>query len=653
MHCKTRSAAFYLILLLVLVATACGTNPPIGTHQKIVIISLDGMADWIFDYLLQQGRLPNIQKVLSHGVAADAAYTTFPALTAVGHASIWTGTDPSHNGIHSNNIIAAPYNNKTVLDQISGFDSTGLQAEPIWVTVARQGKKAVVVQATQSQPFEDFFGKSARFPAPKENLLIFDGYGGVILPADVIKAENGLKPAEGWINLPESVGDARSFSREIGDDTLHFLFFDDPVDPVNGLDTLWICSSEDAQTKLAALKPLPPDPDSAEAFSPPIDLTVNGSQLEVYFRLFSLDPQGNDFTLFSSQAHQYRSSDPVEEKRMNQQSGGFVGNVASRLYGQGFLGPMINDGGDGTAERALLETVHQSVNHFEAAMKFALKNYNFDLLIGYLPFPDELNHAWLGYVAGPDGGFDKPIGEKIKPFLFKSYQLVDEYVGTVLDNLPENTLLFVVSDHGFVSVDKWFFPNVAMKKAGLLFTDDNDMIDLTKTKAVYYPYGDDMFFVNTTEFKDGIVPIERKNEILAEVEQALLAVKDEQGNRIVEKVIYPSKEKELGMDGPYAGHLYIELAPEYCENADPLGDVLYSCMPAPVGKHFGDPRRRLMNSIFLVGKKTGAIDAKLRLVRSIDIAPAISSLLGIEPPKQASGKSLTNLVQAIEEASSK
>lgn len=641
-----RRILIFCFALFCLAAIAYVLAVPASPTPRIVIISLDGMADWLLDDLLAAGEMPNIRRVLEHGFAADHAVTTFPAKTAVAHAVLWTGTDPSRTGVHANSAVPAPWSEHTLLETERGFSAAVLQAEPIWASAARQGKRAVVVQATQNYPFTYYLGENARFPSPAANLRMYNGYDPRPLPAEVLNEEVGLESADRFANLPSGGEEALFFERSVGETPLIFLFLDDPADPVIGLDTLRICSNYDAASVIAELKPLPPDGESTDAFAM-VPVVLEGQHSRAWFRLFALTPDGSSFRLFRSQVHHFHCTDPQEEEPMLVASGGFVGNAGWNLLDRGALGPTLFAGGDGSAERAFAECLRLSTERFAAAMRAAMVKPDWDLLIGYIPYPDDANHQWLGYVAPPVGDPESPRGKAIWPHLLSVYRAVDTYVGTVYDALPDDGLLIIVSDHGYTSFDRLFLPNVLLRQAGLLMLDENGEVDLSRTKAMYYAGGGDFIFINDGRFKGGIVPAADVPAVKAAVIAALSRVTDDNGTPLVSRFIDPASEKDLEMNGPYAGDLYLSLAPGYYAHDDARGDAPVSEKRDPAGNHFGDPRVRQMHSIFLMGGRGRAIDSEIDEMRAIDVAPTIAAMLGIQPPRQATGKHRGEIVEAV------
>src|SRR4051794_25595156 len=145
--------------------------------RRVVLVSLDGAADWMVDRWLEQGKAPAFAQLAKDGASAEASISTLPTLTGVAHASIWTGAPPAVTGVSGNAVLLAPSGDHAITEVESGYESTPRHAEPIWETVARAGRRALVLQATGAFPF----------PAPPvDGVRLFDVYGARLSPAQLM-----------------------------------------------------------------------------------------------------------------------------------------------------------------------------------------------------------------------------------------------------------------------------------------------------------------------------------------------------------------------------------------------------------------------------------------------------------------------------------
>lgn len=166
---------------------------------RAIVLSWDGALPAQVRDLLDRGKLPNLARLIEGGAFADAVITAFPSKTAAGHASLWTGAPARITGISGNGIPRTPRSQFTILDTASGFDSTSLRAEPLWMAAARGGRRAVIVQATQGWPFEPYTRDGPFGQGQADRLTLFEGYAGILGREGVVTAQDPpTRAADGW-----------------------------------------------------------------------------------------------------------------------------------------------------------------------------------------------------------------------------------------------------------------------------------------------------------------------------------------------------------------------------------------------------------------------------------------------------------------------
>jgi hypothetical protein len=601
-------------------------------QNRAVLVSLDGAGALLLDDAVARGLMPNLARLREAGATARGVVTSLPAKTAAAHATLFTGSWPDRHGITGNNV---PRPGRSVLDSTYGFRSDALRAEPIWVTAARQGLDVTTISAAQSYPFSPcleerrFGGNYAR------NLTLLDGYQGYEVPEAVYGAGDlKTSPASGWSGKLAMAGPAREFRIRVGSSTLEGLLYDDPSDPVSGFDTLLLSPTKDFGTGIR-LKPRSVAP-GTEGFAV-LNVTTPGGEVQVHFRLFALSPDGSRVLLYRSQAGVLNCSRTPIAASAARAVGGFTGNGASHLYETGALGPPLWRGGDGTAEERYLETVRLVARQFGRLLEFGAQQTRWDLLIAYLPYPDEALHTWLGYLDPSLTGHDPALAARLHPYLDRVLRVTDDYLGEVRARAGPDTVIAVAADHGMIAVNHRVCLNAALAKAGLLATQPDGSIDLSRTRAVYSPWNAGYFLINRVSRKGGIVDPETEGEVLRALRATLRDLKDpETGTPLVTEILDPGEQPGLG--GPQGGDLYFNLAPGYYPSERSRGVVVRKV--PPVGEHLLDPRRgEMLASLTLAGPGV-ATGVDLGLVREIDVAPTLSALLGIDPPANAAGSVL-------------
>lgn len=605
-----------------------------GPAPRAIVLAWDGAASIHVKELLAEGKLPHLARLIAGGAFAPAVVSVSPPKTAPGFASLWTGAPPRINGISGNAVPATPRNSFTILDSVSGFSSTALQAEPLWMAAARSGKRVVVLQATQGYPFEPYI-RGRRFGAPQpDRLFLFEGYAGLSGSDGVVTAtEAPPVRAAGWVNLPPSARPPLEFSFAIAGARLFGLLIDDPRDDSDGYDTLLIAGSRDGASPAAELKAREPDGTLAH-WSGAVELP-GASGLAVRLRLFALRADGGDFLLYFTRPARDLGSRPDLAKALRRAAGPFAGDGAGNRYARGELGPTLVRGGDGTAERRYLETLRLTVERTRAAAEWALESLPWDLLLLYVPLPDQAEHLWRGYIAAAP---QRTL--KLRGFLEETYRICDQLLGDLLRLRPPGSLIALVSDHGMEAVTKKVVVNEALRRAGLLVLDHRGRVDLARTRALYPTGNSGYILINGVDRKAGIVQPGERAEVVERVRNALRAL-TENGEPVVTGVIDEELEGErLGIGRESGGDLYLELKPGY-DFSPRLQAKAPVAARAPAGMHSFGPDRESMRTIMVFNGPGVAAGKIVTQARTIDFAPTLAHLLGIEPPRQATGRILS------------
>jgi hypothetical protein len=301
-------------------------------------------------------------------------------------------------------------------------------------------------------------------------------------------------------------------------------------------------------------------------------------------------------SLYRTAPHVLRSKQARLEQAGFDASGGFVGNGAACTYERGLLGKPLWDGGDGTAERRYLESVALVVRQMSRLNDFAIDRTAWELLLTYLPFPDEAVHLWYGYLDPSLPNHDPALASRLRPFLDEVLRLADSEIGHLVQKAGKDTIVAVGGDHGVMGVDRELRPNVVFKQAGLLTLDTDGRVDLAHTQA-YYSSGQ-YVFINRTSRAGGIVKPEDEEAVRRAIVQALRNVSGATARApIVTAVLDPRTPGHVpSFWGPTGGDLYLSVAPGYNVSARLDGEAVMKI--APRGEHFLDPENPAMHAGF-------------------------------------------------------
>lgn len=595
-------------------------------QAKVALITIDGSPAPLLADAMARGVMPNLERLRSTGATSFRVTSTRPAPTAVAHATVYTGAWPSSHGVTGNRIATAS-------GTLDGFASTSLLAEPLWITAARQGLAVTTLGAPQSSPFSPWeadrrFG--GNFSRQLTVLAAYDGPPpdeGVVTERDL--AQNASNE---WKGAPAS---AREIALAGQGRALYALAFDDPANPQIGLDTVLVAPRRD----FAAGVRLTTTPTGEEAFGRLPGATP--TEMPTFLRLFDLAPDGSRLLLYRIDGRAVTSNRARAAAEVNRATGGSIGNGASRLYGSGAFGPTLAQGGDGAAERRYLETVRLVTHQFMRLAEIGLQRTRWEFLIGYLPYPDEALHAWMGYLDPRTPGHDPALAARLAPFVDTLLGLVDEYVGAVARLAGDGSVVIVTADHGMTGVSREVRINEVLKTAGLLVTSADGSVDVERTR-LWCPPTNPSFIVRgggAAEAGD-----------LAAAAAALLAVTDPaSGTSVVDSVWQPGGPgAPAGLGGPRGGALYYSLAAGYAPTSA-LGDGAVGPRP-PSGTHAADPALPSMQVPLVVSGPGIATGTDLGTLDLVDMAPTFALILAIDPPRDSEGRAASAVLSATSAA---
>lgn len=564
--------------------------------------------------------------------------TAFPGITTNGHAALYTGTFGNKNGITSGNL-QLPRAEHTIFDHRSGFDSSLLRVEPIWVTAARQGKRVLAIQTTQTYPFLDHVTAS---DAPVPPALV-TGYGPSMLSYPVmVTAESATRMTTAAdLALPDSELEPKIFAWSTGPFELLAVITSDNKD--HGYNRFWINAGHDENwtaVPLHAEETEPPiDRPLARHFSDDVFLPAGDGTIKsvTNYRLYRLSDDGEDFVLFQPAFHEVAIHDASGNEAqvvqaLYEHAGGFLGNGPSFLWRDGLLGPQLYAGGDGTAERRYLEGIELLIRQSNRYTEWLTRHYDPDLLLDYSPYPDEIDHWFYGFVRTDITGFDEQLAQQYDQFRSWSFAALNQRAALLNKKAGDDGHILFVADHGMSAAYKRVYVNEILRRHGFLEVDEDQGLIPDRVQA-YHIRSSSGIIINTTDWKNGVVPPEQRDTVRERVIEVLRDVRDPDTGQRVFTEFFRSEEHDetLGTGGEANLDLYYDLAPGYVHSAELGGDAVIGLLDVPIGAHSFASTRPEMLSLFAARGPAWDEPKRLGTIRIVDIYLLVCDLLGIEP----------------------
>jgi predicted AlkP superfamily pyrophosphatase or phosphodiesterase len=211
---------------------------------------------------------------------------------------------------------------------------------------------------------------------------------------------------------------------------------------------------------------------------------------------------------------------------------------------------------------------------------------------------------------------------------------LDSQVATIVETLEKTgllarTTLFVVSDHGFKAVKRQIRPNVVFAKAGLITAVGNKP---TAARVYSVPEGGTALVYVTVPDAAGA--------LLRQAREALAGLEG------IASIIEAPEFEKYGLPQPTAtgqmGALLLTGKEGYAFTGE-IGDVPVVDAPPGAGSHgylASDPDLR---ALFIASGRGITPGTTIDPVSTLDLAPTIARLLGVELP-EAQGKVLTEML---------
>jgi hypothetical protein len=534
----------------------------------VVIVSFDGLGHEFLTSAPTAELLGAFQRVRREGVTADGVQAHFPSTTSNSHAALFTGAYGNVSNITSNNLPRLPRAEHTFTERGNGFRSDQLAAEPFWAAAARQGKRAVAHQATQAFPFLPVNTHPGAVVVNGYQTRLIAGWRAVELSGSPVEWEAGPWRFRALLRGSRAAVEERTSGRRV---------------EVRGSE------AERAPPRRRAL---------ARRWSAGLFLDHPEHPVSVHFRLFRT---ARGWLLLQSPLqelglHDGQQRNDEEVRLLLREQGGFLGNGAAALLRRGVLN-----------EAQYLETAELQMRQTLRHAFWLDRRHRPHLMQSYLPFPDEMDHEWLGREG---------------PWRAWAYIAINRAAGEFARLAgPRDHLLFV-SDHGMARIRAAVNINEALRRAGL------------GSQAVHLY---NSILLNSTGWRGGTVTPEQRGGVLARVRAALEQITDpDSGARVVTAFYTPEEHGELyGIGGPAGADLYFDLLPGYRAVDRTEGGALTVRFETPSGSHGFDPLRRDMLAICVGRGPRLPRGGRWPRLRAVQIAPLVTDLLGIQPPRDA------------------
>lgn len=613
-------------------------------RARVVVVSVDGGADWIVDDLLARGVLPGggaFARMARGGARAESVETINVASTAPSHAALFTGAYPERTGIVTTSFLQSGEG----LDVPFGPGFTApLKAETIWSAAMRQGKRVVCSTAV---------GADARSPA--RTCTETRGFRKQEAPASVVRLQPanfaaitgvGFEHARALNAKGDSPGQLNYRMSDGRVVNLYAYASDSVRDGVESYDGVLLDLDRTLENGYAA--ELKPNVWAA------LRLASSGETLAgSWVQLTRMSGDLSDVEVYLGSAGSNPGTPREFLRDIDAEFGFPPGEGDSQSLNRGLI-----------TERMYLEQFDRAAEYEKNVVLEQLKHGDWDLLLTYLSITDHVQHRFLVRDSRQadyelEGGKRR---ERYARYVEQSYRKVDEILKAWMEAAPEGTNFVVVSDHGFVSAHHTVLVNNYLAESGFKVAPTAE----AEVRALADGASANIYVNVRGRQKDGVVPPERLEEYVERIMKVCRALRDPStGEPVFEVVMRKDGLKTLRLeDGERSPDVFVSARRGWSTSAriNPRVPPIVPNTMTPEGRAALAPDaqdflasgslnetspgvhgylagERQLESIFYAAGP-GVPRARLGRIRVVDIAPTVAALLGISPPRDAQGRAL-------------
>jgi predicted AlkP superfamily phosphohydrolase/phosphomutase len=617
--------------------------------KRAVILGFDGMDPELADRFMNEGKLPNLAKLRDKGTFTKLR-TTFPAISPVAWSTFMTGVNPGKHNIYdflardtsnylpflSSAEIKGPKRQIKVGKYSIPFGKTEIKGmrkgTPFWHWLGKAGIFSSVIRVPVTFPPEKFSGvllSGMCVPDLKGSQGTFclcttrssdDKFreGGVRVP---VERRNGVchSYVPGPDNpLAENAGNEMRVKFEIRPDA-------------GGKQARFVVGSEKFTLKVGEYSDW-----TTVAFKAGLGFTAHGicrfylkevsPEVEVYVSPVNIDPGHPDLPI----------SHPVT-----------YSIYLAKLYGPYATLGLAEDtwalNEHVLDDDAFLAQCYSNHEDRERMLFDALEKTQQGLCTCVFDTTDRVQHMFWRYLD-EDHPAARGVPQDKRPNVIPElYQRMDRLIGRVMEQIDDDTLLLVISDHGFKSFARCMNLNAWLHQNGYLTLKDGktesgdwfEDVDWSRTRA--YTMGLNGLYLNLKgREKQGTVDLAEAEALKIEIQQKLSGLKDPDSGVVGITGVFITGNVYSGPYSENAPDLLVGYGAGYRASWDSVlgkvtSKVFEDNLKAWSGDHCIDPR--LVPGVLFSSHKF--VEDKPHIA---DVAPTILSLFGLPLPSHFDGK---------------
>jgi predicted AlkP superfamily phosphohydrolase/phosphomutase len=611
--------------------------------KKVVVVGLDGMEPSIVEPMLERGELPNLARLRASG-GYSRCRTTFPAQTPVAWSTFATGVNPGGHGIFDF-IRRDP---KTYLpdlalnryEQKSAFlppKAVNLRrGTPVWSLLSDAGIPSVVLRCPCTYPPDDFKGRML------SGMGVPDLRGG-LGTATFYSSADGVAPGESEHVVRIAPDGRGTVKTQLVGPRNPKTRGDAAVDLTLEIDRAAkrVTVRSDGQPKALEVREGEWSDWLHVKFKLGMLQSVTGM---VRFHVVRLEPH---VELYASPVN-FEAGSPMFPISHPWDYAHELERAVGTFYTTGMVEDHTGLSNERFSESAYLDQCTDVLRERERMLMHELERVSEGLLFCLFDTPDRLAHMFWRFREGDHPANDGEPIEEWSHAIEEHYRECDAIVGRVLERADDQTLVIVLSDHGFssfqrgVHINTWLHDNgfLALQPGAEVGEEAGDFfkhVDWGRTRA--YALGLGSIYLNRQgRESQGIVPAGEAQAVAGAIAKGLTGLRDEARGREAVRAVVTREEVYRGAYAEESPDLIACFAAGYRVSwSTALGGLPRGHVEDNVkrwgGDHIIDPA--LVPGVLFMNRPFDGTTASL-----LDLAPTILAALGVPPGRDMEGASL-------------
>jgi predicted AlkP superfamily phosphohydrolase/phosphomutase len=623
-----------------------------GVIDRLVIIGLDGLDPDLCTHFMAQGKLPHLAALQERG-SFSPLQTTYPPISPVAWSSFMTGVNPGrHNIFDFLRRNPRTYQPELSSAQIGGPRKSlaiGKYLLPLGKSRARSLRK--------SKPFWAILGEAGIFTTVLRVPITFppEKFPGLLLAGMCVPDLQGTQGTFTWYTSREEAVDSHTGGTRITvavERNRVESYVPGPRNPLSaGAEQLCLPMTVILQTDRGAAEVIVSGRRlqvMEGEYSPWVEMTFRpglGIKIRGIAR-FYLKQVSPTFELYLSPIN----IDPEKPALPISHPGVYSVYLAKLLGKYATLGLAEDTWALNERvidEDAFLKQCYLIHEERERMLFSALDKTREGVCICVFDATDRIQHMFFRYLEETHPALQSGNGnrQKYRGVIEELYQRMDALVGRVMDRLDDQSVLIVMSDHGFKSFRRGINLNSWLHQHGYLTLREGtesrewfENVDWEKTRA--YAVGLGGLYINAKhrEAKGVVNPGPESEALKRELIEKLTGLRDEEAGGVAIQQVF---DRALLYTGPYT-----ENAPDLIIGYNAGYRASWDAVIGKVsGRIFEDNRKSWSGDHCIDASLVpGVLFCNRPILRDsphiMDIAPTTLHLFGLEVPRYMDGKPL-------------